>query len=107
MFTAAGHEAVDLSRSATPKELLRNAEQNGAELLIVRFTPRTLDLLQEFNTEFEAGGFRNKFLPIAFDSGTNSSSLQSSPFAFSAREPLELLSKTTELVIRKQRSIRE
>lgn len=107
MFAAAGHEAVDLSRSVTPKELLRNAEQSSAEFLIVSFDSQTCDLVKEFLTEFESGGFQTKFQAIAFARGLESTGIQSSDFVFVAHEPLELLSKTTELLIRGKSSVRK
>lgn len=100
LLTAAGYEATDISRSTTSKELLRNAEQNGAELLVVSFSEQTADLVKEFVSEYEAGGFRSKFHAIAFAQGFQPTTDESGTFAFVAREPLELLSKTTEFLIR-------
>jgi len=100
LLTAAGCEAIDISRATTAKELLRNAEQSGAELLVVSFNEQTADLMKEFVSEFQSGGFRNKFHAIAFARGSQSTTDESGTFAFVAREPLELLSKTTEFLIR-------
>jgi methanogenic corrinoid protein MtbC1 len=105
MFTAAGCEAIDISRATTAKELLRNAEQNGAELLVVSFNESTNDLVKEFVNEFQSGGFRNRLHAIAFARGSESIRDESSMFVFVAREPLELLSKTTEFLIRNQRKV--
>jgi methanogenic corrinoid protein MtbC1 len=105
MLTAAGCEATDISRATTAKELLRNAEQNGAELLIVTFNEPTNDLMKEFVNEFQSGGFRNKLHAIAFARGCELTRDESGMFAFVAREPLELLSKTTEFLIRNQRRL--
>lgn len=107
MLAAAGHQVTDLSKATTPKELLRNAEQSGAEFLIVSFSEQTTGLVGEFVNEFESGGFRNKFHAIAFARGSPSATLESGPFAFVAHEPLELLSKTTEFLIRSRGSVRE
>ena len=100
MLTAAGCETIDISRATTAKELLRNAEQNRAELLVVSFNERTADLAKEFVSEFRSGGFQNKFNAIAFARGAQPMTNESGAFAFVAREPLELLSKTTEFLIR-------
>jgi methanogenic corrinoid protein MtbC1 len=102
MLTAAGCEATDISRATTAKELLRNAEQNGAELLVVSFNEPTNDLVKEFVNEFRSGGFRSRLRAIAFARGSELMRDESDMFVFVAREPLELLSKTTELLIRSQ-----
>lgn len=99
LLSATGCEATDISRATTAKELLRNAEQNRAELLVVSFNEQTVSLMKEFASEYQSGGFQNKFRAIAFARGLQSAD-ESGTFAFVAREPLELLSKTTELVIR-------
>jgi methanogenic corrinoid protein MtbC1 len=103
LLTAAGYEATDISRATTAKELLRNAEQNGAELLVVTFNEQTADLVSEFVSEFQAGGFGSKFDAIAFARGSQPTTDESGTFAFVAREPLELLSRTTEFLIRNRR----
>jgi len=107
MLAAAGHEVTDLSRATTPKELLRNAEQSRAELLVVSFNEQTAALAREFVNEFESGGFRNKFDAIAFVRGPRSIAVESGSFTLVAHEPLELLSKTTEFLIRSRGSARE
>ncbi|WP_455363715.1 hypothetical protein [[Eubacterium] cellulosolvens] len=107
MLAAAGHEVTDLSKTTTPKELLRNAEQSRAELLIVSFNEQTTALAKEFVNEFESGGFRNKFDAIAFVRGPQLAEVDSASFAFAVHEPLELLSKTTEFLIRSRGSARE
>ena len=103
MLTAAGCEATDISRATTPKELLRNAEQSSAELLVVSFNEQTTDLMKEFVSEFQSGGFSNKFRAIAFSRGSQLTTDESGTFVFVAREPLELLSRTTEYLIRSRR----
>jgi methanogenic corrinoid protein MtbC1 len=103
MLTAAGCEAVDISRATTAKELLRNAEQSSAELLVVIFNEQTADLVKEFVREFQSGGFRNKLHAIAFARGSQPTTDESGTFVFVAREPLELLSRTTEYLIRSRR----
>ena len=103
MLTAAGCEAIDISRATTAKELLRNAEQSGAELLVVSFNEQTADLMKEFVNEFQSGGFSNKFHAIAFARGSQRATDESGTFVFVAREPLELLSRTTEYLIRSRR----
>jgi methanogenic corrinoid protein MtbC1 len=103
MLTAAGCEAIDISRATTAKELLRNAEQSGAELLVVSFNEQTAHLMKEFVNEFQSGGFSNKFHAIAFARGSQRATDESGTFVFVAREPLELLSRTTEYLIRSRR----
>ena len=103
MLTAAGCEAVDISRATTAKELLRNAEQNSAELLVVIFNEQTADLVKEFVKEFQSGGFRNKLHAIAFARGSQPTTDESGTFVFVAREPLELLSRTTEYLISRRK----
>jgi methanogenic corrinoid protein MtbC1 len=105
MLTAAGCEAVDISRATTAKELLRNAEQSSAELLVVIFNEQTADLVKEFVKEFQSGGFRNKLHAIAFARGSQPTTDESGTFVFVAREPLELLSRTTEYLIRSRRKV--
>lgn len=100
MLTAAGCEAVDISRATTAKELLRNAEQNSAELLVVIFNEQTADLVREFVKEFQSGGFGNRLHAIAFARGSQPTTDESGTFVFVVREPLELLSRTTEYLIR-------
>ena len=100
MLAAAGHQATDLSRATTPKELLRNAEQNGAELLIVSFDDQTAAAAKEFADEFQSGGFSSKFEVIAFLRATQSAPVEPSPYAFVAYDSLELLSGITEFLIR-------
>ncbi len=106
LLSAAGHEVVDLSKSTTPRELLRNAEQSNAELLIVSINEQTVAIVNEFVNEYESGGFRNKYGVIAFARGSQIPEPVLSSFVLVAHEPLELLSKTTELMIRKQGSDR-
>jgi methanogenic corrinoid protein MtbC1 len=102
LLTATGCEATDISRATTARELLRNAEQSSAELLVVSFNEQTAGLVEEFVKEFQSGGFRNKFHAIAFARGSQSTTDESGTFVFVAREPLELLSKTAEFLIRNQ-----
>ena len=106
MLTAAGHEVTDLSKSTTPKELLRNAEQSNAELLVVSLNENTVGALNEFVSEYESGGFRSKYEVIAFARGPQLPEGVSSSFTLVAHEPLELLSRTTEFIIRTQGSDR-
>jgi len=106
MLSAAGHQVVDLSKSTTPRELLRNAEQSNAELLIVSMNEQTVAIANEFVNEYESGGFRNKYGVVAFARGSQIPEVLSSSFILVAHEPLELLSKTTEFMIRKQGSDR-
>jgi methanogenic corrinoid protein MtbC1 len=106
MLAAAGHQVTDLSRATTPKELLRNAEQSAAELLIVSFDEQTATEAREFVNELESGGFRNKFDVIAFVRGSESTTVEPSSFAFVAHDPLGLLSRTTEFLIRSRGSAR-
>ena len=105
MLTAAGCEAVDISRATTAKELLRNAEQSSAELLVVIFNEQTAEVVKEFVKEFQSGGFRNKLHAIAFARGAQPTTDESGTFVFVAREPLELLSRTTEYLIRSRRKV--
>jgi len=56
--------------------------------------------VEEFVSEFQSGGFQNKFQAIAFARGCRPTRDESGTFAFVAHEPIELLSKTTELLIR-------
>ncbi len=105
MLTAAGCEAVDISRATTAKELLRNAEQSSAELLVVIFNEQTAEVVKEFVKEFQSGGFRNKLHAIAFARGSQPTTDESGTFVFVAREPLELLSRTTEYLIRSRRKV--
>jgi methanogenic corrinoid protein MtbC1 len=100
LLTAAGCEATDISRATTPKELLRNAEQSNTELLVVSFNEQTANLVREFVDEFQSGGYQNKFQAIAYARGFGPTTDESGTFAFVAHEPIELLSKTTELLIR-------
>lgn len=104
MLAAGGHHVTDLSRATTAKELLRNAEQNSAELLVVSFNEQTIGLVREFANVFESGGFQNKFDAAAFCRGAQWTWSEPGPFAFVAHEPLELLSKATEFLIRNLRS---
>jgi methanogenic corrinoid protein MtbC1 len=103
MLAAVGCEAIDISRSTTAKELLRNAEQTGAELLVVCLDEQTVALMKEFVNEFQSGGFGNKFHAIAFARGSQRVIDESGTFVFVASEPLELLSKTTEYLIRSRK----
>ncbi len=107
MLTATGHEVTDLSRATTSKELLRNAEQSNVELLIVSFNEQTVSLAEEFISEFESGGFQSKFQVMAFARGSPPNIPVSDRFALVVHEPLELLSKVTEFLIRKQRSVQK
>ena len=107
LFAAAGHQVTDLSRSATPREVLRNAEQSNAELLVVIFNEKDSGLSSEFAHEYESGGFRSKFDIVAFLRTPQEASVTSDSFAFAAHDSLELLSKTTEFVIRRRGSTRE
>jgi len=105
MLAAAGHEVTDLSRVTTPKELLRNAEQSNAEFLVVSFNEKTGALAREFANEFDSGGFRSKFRAIAFARGLEQTPIASESFEFVAHQPLELLSKTTEFLIRRRGAV--
>ena len=107
MLLAAGHEVVDLSKSTTPRELLRNAEQSNAQYLIISINEQTaVSLVHEFVQEYKSGGFINKYGAMAFARGSQIPPSLSSSFIMISHEPLELLSKTTELMIRKHRSDR-
>ncbi len=100
LLTATGCEATDISRATTAKELLRNAEASNTELLVVSFNEQTANLVKGFVSEFQSGGFRSKFQAIAFARGFQPTADESAVFTFVAHDPLELLSKTTELLIR-------
>lgn len=106
MLVAAGHQVTDLSRATTPKELLRNAEQSGAEILIASFDDQTAAAAKEFVGEFKSGGFSGKFEVIAFVRGPQSTIVEPSSFAFVAYDLMGLLSRTTELLIKRQGSAR-
>jgi methanogenic corrinoid protein MtbC1 len=65
---SAGFRSVNLGKSQTPLELLRNSEELGADLVVALLPGEEVEKqLQNFTEAFERGGFKSKFevIPVA------------------------------------------
>ena len=102
VLRSVGIKAVNLSKTQTALELLRNSEQLGADL-VVPLLPRERveEQLRGFLEEFERGGFGAKFetIPLAT---RPPDAVQVNVVI--ARNSAEAISKVTEWALKKERS---
>jgi methanogenic corrinoid protein MtbC1 len=95
-----GFRAVNLGKSQTPLELLRNSEELGASLVIPLLSgERVEEQLQGFIEVLDRGGFRAKFEVIPVAPGLPES-VQASVVI--ARNSGEAISKATEWALKRQ-----
>jgi methanogenic corrinoid protein MtbC1 len=99
-----GFEAVNLSKTQTPLDLLRNSEELRADLVIPLLAREDVDAqLQVLLEEIERGGFKAKFeiIPVA----SISSRLGQFPL-YVARNSSEAISRATEWALKRATSRR-
>lgn len=99
-----GFEAVNLSKTQTPLDLLRNSEELGADLVIPLLArDESLAQLQDLLVETERGGFKTKFeiIPVA----QSLHEVPTLPFHV-AKNPSEAISRATEWAVKKRKERR-
>jgi hypothetical protein len=98
LLRSVGFHAVNLTKTKTALELLRNSEELGAEIVLPLLAKDELDVqLQSLKDEIERGGFASKLriIPVARGLAEN----VSSPF-YTAKNVDEAVSKALEWAIR-------
>jgi methanogenic corrinoid protein MtbC1 len=94
-----GFEAVNLSKTQTPLELLRNSEELRAELVVPLLARNDVNVqLDELLVEIERGGFKTKFEVIPVASGRRER--REFPL-YVADNAGEAISKATEWALKK------
>jgi methanogenic corrinoid protein MtbC1 len=94
-----GFEAINLSKTQTPLDLLRNSEELRADLVIPLLAREDVEAqLQALLEEIERGGFKAKFeiIPVA----SSSSNLGQFPL-YVARNSSEAISRATEWALKR------
>ena len=95
-----GFDAVSLSKTQTPLDLLRNSEELGAALVIPLLAREDVEpQLRSLLEEIEKGGFKSKFEIIPLAHGLPD--VAQFPL-FVARNPAEAISRATEWALKKQ-----
>jgi methanogenic corrinoid protein MtbC1 len=94
-----GFDAVSLSKTQTPLDLLRNSEELGADLVIPLLAREDVEpQLQGLLEEIGRGGFKEKFEIIPLAHGL--ADVARFPL-FVARNPAEAISRATEWALKK------
>jgi len=95
-----GFRSVNLGKSQTPLELLRNSEELGADLVVPLLSGEEVETqLQNFIEALERGGFKTKFEVIPVAPGLPET-VQASVVI--ARNSSEAISRATEWALRRQ-----
>ena len=95
-----GFDAVSLSKTQTPLDLLRNSEELGADLVIPLLAHEDVESqLRRLLEEVDRGGFKAKFeiIPLAY----GLPDVARFPL-FVARNPTEAISRATEWALKKR-----
>lgn len=94
-----GFHAINLSKTQTALELLRNSEELGADLVIPLLSREDVEgQLRVFLEEIERGGFKTKFEIIPVASGL--SDITQFPL-YVAKNPSEAISRAMEWALKK------
>ncbi len=102
ILRSVGFRAMNLSKTQTPLELLRNSEELGAELVIPLLSSNGVEgQLRSLVDEVERGGFKSKFEVIAVAPGLPAT-VQTSLSV--VRNSGEAISKATEWALKRQGS---
>jgi methanogenic corrinoid protein MtbC1 len=97
---SAGFRSVNLGKSQTPLDLLRNSEELGADLVVPLLSGEEVEKqLQTFTEAVERGGFKTKFGVIPVAPGLPET-IQTSFMI--ARNSSEAISKATEWALKRQ-----
>jgi len=97
-----GFRSVNLGKSQTPLEILRNSEELGADLVVPLLSgERVEEQLQSFMEAVERGGFRTKFEVIPVAPGLPETIETSITLA---RNSGEAISKATEWALRRSKA---
>lgn len=95
-----GFRSVNLGKSQTPLELLRNSEELGADLVVPLLSGEEVETqLQNFIEALERGGFKTKFEVIPVAPGLPET-VQASVVI--ARNSSEAISKATDWALKRQ-----
>ena len=95
-----GFDAVNLSKTQTPLDLLRNSEELGAAIVIPLLAREDVEpQLRSLLEEIEKGGFKSKFQIIPLAQGLPD--VAQFPL-FVARNPAEAISRATEWALKKR-----
>lgn len=98
-----GFRSVNLGKSQTPLEILRNSEELGADLVVPLLSgERVEEQLQSFMEALERGGFKTKFEVIPVAPGLPETVETSITLA---RNSGEAISKATEWALRRSKSM--
>ena len=99
ILRSVGFRAMNLSKTQTALELLRNSEELGADLVIPLLPSEGVEgHLRSFLDEIERGGFKSKFEIIPVAPGLSGEGVFSIPIA---RNSSEAISKAMEWGLRK------
>ena len=97
-----GFRSVNLGKSQTPLEILRNSEELGADLVVPLLSgERVEEQLQSFREAIERGGFKTKFEVILVAPGLPETIETSINLA---RNSGEAISKATEWALRRSKA---
>jgi methanogenic corrinoid protein MtbC1 len=95
-----GFDAVNLGKTQTPLDLLRNSEELGADLVMPLLAREDIGKqIQEFVEEIDRGGFRTKFEIVPVAQGLQDAA--NFPL-YVARNPSEAISRATEWAIKRR-----
>jgi methanogenic corrinoid protein MtbC1 len=98
-----GFHSVNLGKSQTPLEILRNSEELGADLVVPLLSAEGVEgQLQSFTEALERGGFKTKFEVIPVAPGLPETVVTSINVA---RNSGEAISKATEWGLRRSKSV--
>lgn len=98
---AIGFRAINLGKTQTALDLLRNSEELDADLVIPMLPANGAEHLLVFAEAYERGGFRNKFEIISIAPGMPENVRASLTIA---RNPEEAISKATQWALKKSRT---
>jgi methanogenic corrinoid protein MtbC1 len=99
-----GFDAVNLKKTQTPLDLLRNSEELGADLVIPLLSrEESLVQLHDLLMETERGGYKTKFEIIPVAQALHE--VPSFPF-YVAKNPGEAISRATEWAVKKRKERR-
>lgn len=99
ILRSVGFRAVNLGKTQTALELLRNSEEMGADLVIPLLPSEGVEgHLRSFLDEIERGGFKTKFEIIPVAQGLSGENVFPIPIA---RNSSEAISKAMEWALRK------
>ncbi len=100
VLRSVGFRSISLGKTQTALELLRNSEEQGADLVVPLLSSEGVEeQLRSFTEEFERGGFRTKFEVIPVAPGLPETV---QPSVTIARNSGEAISKATEWALKRR-----